>query len=248
MPNINDSYFDGYYKDIWKTIVPAELTGKEIDFMLPYFQLKEGSSVLDLMCGYGRHTLALARKGIQVTAVDNLGDYTSEINAAIAAENLPVTVHTQDVLSFTSTEQFDLAICMGNSLNFFDEADSVTIIKAAAACLKPGGHLLINSWSIAEIAFQSFRANSWSDINGLKFLTRSEFLFQPTRIVTENYIIAADGTTEKKSAIDYIFSLNEIDAMFRQAGLVMKEVYSIPGRKKFTIGEPRAYIVAEKVT
>jgi hypothetical protein len=26
----------------------------------------------------------------------------------------------------------------------------------------------------------------------------------------------------------------------------MKEVYNIPGRKKFTVGEPRAYIVAEK--
>jgi len=26
----------------------------------------------------------------------------------------------------------------------------------------------------------------------------------------------------------------------------MKEIYSIPGRKKFTLGDPRAYIVAEK--
>lgn len=37
MSNINDSFFNGYYKNIWKTIIPAELTAKEVEFMLPYF-------------------------------------------------------------------------------------------------------------------------------------------------------------------------------------------------------------------
>jgi hypothetical protein len=38
-----------------------------------------------------------------------------------------------------------------------------------------------------------------------------------------------------------------MEIMLNQAGFIMKEIYSIPGRKKFTLGEPRAYIVAEKV-
>ena len=46
MSNINDTYFDGYYKDIWRSIIPAELTVKEVDFMLSYFNLKQGSKVL----------------------------------------------------------------------------------------------------------------------------------------------------------------------------------------------------------
>ena len=55
MSNINNTYFDGYYKEIWKAIIPDELTVKEVDFILPYFNLQPGSKVLDLMCGYGRH-------------------------------------------------------------------------------------------------------------------------------------------------------------------------------------------------
>ena len=35
--------------------------------------------------------------------------------------------------------------------------------------------------------------------------------------------------------------------MLLAAGLKMQEVYSIPGRKKFSLGEPRAYIIAEKL-
>lgn len=246
MPNINDSYFDGYYKDIWKAIIPAELTGKERDFMLPYFNLDENSRVLDLMCGYGRHALALGRKGIAVEAVDNLRDYVTEIQAAITSENLPVTVSQQDVLRYKASQSIDLAICMGNSLNFFNAADTTTIFNNISARLKTGGHLLINTWSIAEIAFKNFKEKSWSEVNGLKFLVDSRILFQPTRMVTDHIIIAPDGSTETKTGIDYIFSINEMELMLQAAGFSLQEIYSIPGRKKFTIGEPRAYIVAKK--
>jgi SAM-dependent methyltransferase len=247
MSNINDSFFDGYYKEIWKTIIPDELTVKEVEFMIPYFNLKEGSRVLDLMCGYGRHATALARKDIEVTAVDNLADYVNEIKAVAKNETLPVTVFQTSVLDFKTKDRFDLAICMGNSLNFFDADDTMKILTNICSFLKKGGHLLINSWSIAEIAFKNFKENSWSQIDDLKFLTKSKFLFYPTRIETESIIISKNGETESKSGIDYIFSLNEMEAMLKMTGFALKEVYSIPGRKKFTVGEPRAYLVAEKI-
>ena len=49
MENINNSYFDGYYKDIWRAIIPAELTAKETSFMLEYLNLQEGSKELYIM-------------------------------------------------------------------------------------------------------------------------------------------------------------------------------------------------------
>lgn len=246
MSNINDTYFAGYYKEIWRTIIPDELTVKEVDFMVPYFKLAAGSKVLDLMCGYGRHAIALAKKGIAVTAVDNLADYITEIKEAAAKAALPITAVQHDILSFKSDDQFDLAICMGNSLNFFNAADTITILKNVSAQLKQGGHLLINSWSIAEIAFKNHTTKSWSTIDRFKFLTDSQFLFHPARIDSTTIIICDDGTTETRQAVDYIFSINEIEAMLKEAGLALQEVYSIPGRKKFTVGEPRAYLVAKK--
>ncbi len=247
MSNINDTFFDGHYKEIWKTIIPDELTVKEVDFMLPYFNLQAGSKVLDLMCGYGRHAIALAQKKIAVTAVDNLADYTKEISDAVAMEQLPLKVVTADVLSYSIDDTFDLAICMGNSLNFFNAADTTKLFTNIATHLKQGGHLLINSWSLAEIAFKDFKQKSWSSIGDLKFLNDTKVLFQPTRIETESTILSPDGQSEVKTGIDYIFSINEMESMLKEAGLTLKEVYSIPGRKKFTLGEPRAYIVAAKL-
>jgi 2-polyprenyl-3-methyl-5-hydroxy-6-metoxy-1,4-benzoquinol methylase len=247
MSNINDSFFNGYYKDIWKTIIPAELTAKEVEFMLPYFKLQPGNKVLDIMCGYGRHAIALAEKRMEVTAVDNLEEYITEIKKTAAERSLRVNAIKAGIVNYIPEEQFDLVICMGNSLNFFPEEDVQKIFAHIADHLQPGGHLLINSWSIAEIAFKNFTTNTWSDVNGVKILSDASLHFQPTRIEGKSIMIAPDGTTETKLAIDYIFSIAELEKMLTNAGLQLKEVYSIPGRKKFTLGEPRAYIIAEKV-
>lgn len=247
MNNINDTFFDGYYKQIWKSIIPGELTVKEIDFMVPHFGLTKGSKVLDLMCGYGRHALALGKKGIEVTAVDNLPEYINEVREEAMKEGLPVIPVLSDVFEFSTDKVFDLVICMGNSLNFFDETETTTLFKKIASCLRPGGHLLINTWSIAEILYKNFRDKSWSQVGDLKFIVDCRHLFHPSRIETESMIIAPDGTTESKKSVDYIFSINEMEAMLEKAGLQLNEVYSIPGRKKFTLGEPRAYLVAVKL-
>ena len=49
MENVNDTYFDGYYKDIWRNMIPEQLTVKEVEFMIDYFQLHPGSKVLEFV-------------------------------------------------------------------------------------------------------------------------------------------------------------------------------------------------------
>lgn len=246
MSNINDTFFDGYYKNVWKSLIPEDLTAKEVDFMFSHFDLQPGNEVLDLMCGYGRHTIALARKGLQVTAIDNLSDYINDINKSSAIEKLPVKARVENIMESKCQHLFDLAICMGNSLNFFNSADTKKILQNISSCLNPNGHLLINSWSLAEIVFNKPVTNTWGKFGGMKMLTESRLLFQPTRIESEVTMLNADGSSETKKAIDYIYSLNEYDMMLNEAGLQLKDVFSIPGKKKFTAGEPRAYLIAQK--
>lgn len=245
MENVNDIYFDGHYKHIWRSMIPDELTVKEVDFMLSYFQLQPGSRVVDLMCGYGRHTLSLAAKGMEVTAVDNLPYYINEIRTK--AKDLSVTAIEKGVLDFTSNEEFDLAICMGNSLNFFNAADTSRLFKNVFSYLKKGGYLLVNSVALAEITYKTYRKEKiWSEHDGIKHLADYEIQFGPTRLEIKSIMISPDGSTEEKKAVDYIFSINEMEKMLNDAGLVLEEIFSIPGKKKFTVGEPRAYIVAQK--
>lgn len=246
MKNINDSFFSGHYKDIWRNIIPEELTVKETAFIIDYFGLSNRSHVLDLMCGYGRHSLALAEKGINVTAVDNQEEYINEIEQKISLNQLPIDVKLNDIAEFQPIGNFDLAICMGNSINFFEENTLQEIFNKVNKVLLSGGKFFINSWSIAEIAFRNFKDKSWAYVGDTKFLTDSKFCFQPTRIETETTMITVNGEIESKSAIDYIYSIRELEIMLGNAGFKLDEIYSVPPRRKFTIGEPRAYLIASK--
>jgi SAM-dependent methyltransferase len=248
MANVNDSYFDGYYKQIWRNIIPDILTQRETDFILSYFPLLPGSKILDLMCGYGRHALALAEKGMQVIAIDNLPDYTREIEAKAKEKNLPITVITGSVLDkeVEVTDKLDLVICMGNSLNFFNLTDLKKLLTNISDHLKTGGHFLINSWTIAEIAVKNFKGKTEQTLGGFQFITESKLLANPRRIETITTMIPQKGEPETKTAVDYIYSIDELSHLFTQYGLSLVEVFSIPGKKKFTEGEPRAYIIVKK--
>ena len=72
-------------------------------------------------------SLELANRGINVTAVDNLPDYINEIKEKAATKSLPVESICTDVLEMQIDQEFDAVICMGNSLQFFNEEDSMRI-------------------------------------------------------------------------------------------------------------------------
>ena len=245
--NVNNSFFDGYYKEIWRHIFPEKTTLAEVEFIANEGKLNTGNSLLDVMCGYGRHSLELARKGIKVTAVDNLPDYIHEIKEKAAAGKLEIECLCEDALEMQLDKQYDAVICMGNSLQFFNEEDTLRLLSNISAHLKPGGKFFINTWSIAEIAMKDFKDKSWSRIGELLFLTDCKLLFHPTRIETNSIIITDSGERENKTGIDFIYSISEMETMLNKTGFQLKEIYSVPGKKQFTVGEPRAYIVAEKI-
>jgi SAM-dependent methyltransferase len=246
MANINDSFFDGFYKDIWKAIIPHELTVKEVDFMVQHFSLGPGSKVLDLMCGYGRHAIALAERGIHVTAIDNLESYTKELEKIGKERSLPMKVICDDICNYQSYELYDLVICMGNSLNFFEEDNILSIFKQVSVNLKPEGFFLINSWSISEIAIPNFKEKTWGYINELKVLTDSKFLFHPTRIESETFMINNEGQIEKRNSIDYIYSIPEIKRFMSHVAIEMTACFSIPPKKNFSLGDQRIYILGKR--
>ena len=47
-----------------------EDTKCQVDFLIDKLELKGNEKILDLACGFGRHSLEFARRGYEVTGVD----------------------------------------------------------------------------------------------------------------------------------------------------------------------------------
>lgn len=95
---------------------------EEIPFLANHLKKTKSKTVLDLGCGTGEHTLALAKKGFQVTGIDNNEDM---LNNAInkwskqdeKAKNNAELLHLSiNNLPSLKGRQFDAAICLGNML------------------------------------------------------------------------------------------------------------------------------------
>lgn len=244
--NINNSFFNSVYKDVWKKLIPNGLTEAEVDFIMETAGLQPGDKVLDIMCGYGRHSIELGKRGIDVTSIDNLNEYIEEIKANAHEQNLPVRGIKAGILEVELKENYDAIICMGNSFSFFNKEETSQILKKLSLSLQPGGILIINSWMIAEIALKHFKEKDWFQVEEYKYLLDYKFHFQPNRIESEQTIVSADGTVDVLKGIDYIFSLDELESMFLDAGLCTKELYSTPRKRRFVLGDGRIYIVVER--
>ncbi len=245
--NINDAFFNGFYKDVWRTLIPAGLSEAETDFIEEVAQLQKGQKVLDLMCGYGRHSLLLAQREYTVTAVDNSSDYIEEIKTKAAAQNLPVKTICKSLTALEIDAVYDAAICMGNSFAFFNSREATAILHNLSAHLKKGGVFIINTWMLGEIALKHFRDKEWFYSGDYKYLIDNRYVFNPSRIESEHIIIRSDGATETIKGIDYIFTVSEMGALFNGAGFSLTAVYSTPRKKPFQLGDARAYLVAIKL-
>ena len=246
--NINNTFFDGIYKDVWRQLIPNGLSEAEVDFIVEVAGLQQNDSVLDIMCGYGRHALELGNRGMHVTAIDNLPAYIEEIRKKAVAASVPVTAVLSGALEMKLTQEYDAAVCMGNSFAFFNKEDCESMLKNISAHLKPGGVLVINSWMIAEIAIKHFREKDWHQVNDYKYLLDYKFLFNPSRIESEQTIVSPEGGVEVLHGIDYIFTLDELETMFAEVGMTTRALYATPRKRPFIFGDSRVYIVVEKLS
>jgi cyclopropane fatty-acyl-phospholipid synthase-like methyltransferase len=244
--NINDTFFNGVYKEVWRRLIQPGLSEAECDFLIDVAHLQPGDAVLDLMCGYGRHALELAKRGYAVTAVDNSTDYIAEIETTAQENAWPVNAIASGALEVNLTGTYKAAICMGNSFAFFNREDALALLKKVAAHLEDNGVFVINSWMIAEIAIRHFREKDWNEVPGFKCLISNRYCFQPSRVESEHIIIDDNGSMESIHAVDYIFTLSEMEGMFQEAGLKTKGLFSTPKKRPFRLGDNSVYIVAGK--
>jgi glycine/sarcosine N-methyltransferase len=115
-------------------------------------------SILDAACGTGMHAIALAQHNYQVAGADLSGEMIkhAQMNADSAGVEVQLRAKGFGSLfqAFGDTQifPFDALLCLGNSLPHLLSLQQLNIaLNDFAACLRPGGLLLIQNRNFNQV-------------------------------------------------------------------------------------------------
>ncbi|WP_028547052.1 class I SAM-dependent methyltransferase [Paenibacillus taiwanensis] len=202
---------------------------EEVHRMVNWLQLPQGAHIFDLCCGMGRHSVALAEAGYQVTGMD-----LSEVllrEARIHDGTGSVTFVRGDMRRVPLEGPFDAVVNLFTSFGYFEEdADNAQVIHEIARVLRTGCPFIIDFLNAAYVEQHLVRQSERIDANTLIQETRKiedgyvKKNITLTSITQHNQQSLEENTRHYEERVK-LYGLPAFRRMIADAGLVLDHVY-----------------------
>jgi cyclopropane fatty-acyl-phospholipid synthase-like methyltransferase len=268
--NWYENFFHGLALDLWRKAISPEQTKTEADFLVKVLQCEKGSHLLDVPCGNGRLSLALAARGYRLTGVDISEEFVDEARGAATAlsstqpeppvaaagahksRKQSVVTHAQadfilgDMSRVEGKAIYDGAYCFGNSFGFLDYANMESFLSGVARALKPGARFIVETGMAAESVLQKFEPLTVHQIDDISITIKERYLAEESCIDTE-YIVEQDGKIESGYAKHWIYTVAEIRRMLERAGFEILNLYGSLKCEPYTLGAEELFVIAQRM-
>lgn len=133
-----------------------EQTEADADLIEQLLCLSSQASVLDVPCGEGRLSRALAARGYRLTGVDITAAHLDEARQQATAQQLSIQWEQRDMRDLPWEDAFDAAFCFWGSFGYFDDEGNETFLRVVFRALRPGARFLLET----HIAVPEFSRHS----------------------------------------------------------------------------------------
>ncbi len=256
--NWYENFFSGLALDLWRKAISPEQTKAEADFISDSLGCPAGAHLLDVPCGNGRLSFALARRGYRVTGVDISEEFVEEARALIPAGLHDPSAHADGIATVAPVEFilgdmrairgesiYDGGYCFGNSFGYLVYPNMEKFLSGVARALKPGARFVIETGMAAESVLAKFEAETSHQIEDIKVTIKEQYLAEESCIDSE-YIFECDGKVESGKAKHWIYTVAEIRRMLERAGFVINDVLGSLDRKPYELGSTELFVVAQR--
>jgi SAM-dependent methyltransferase len=135
-------FFDRSYVELLKDQKPPRDAAREVSALERLMKLPPGARILDVACGFGRHSAEFARRGYRVVGVDLSRAMLSEARRLWRRPNL--RFRRADMRRLPFRTEFDAALCLFTSFGYFSETGNRRALRSMVRALKPGGLLVVD--------------------------------------------------------------------------------------------------------
>lgn len=224
-----------WYKKVWSLDITnmswVEDTKNEVDFLINQLGLRGDERILDLACGYGRHSLELARRGYDVTGVDITPEYIEYANSQAKEEGLKAEFFCMDIREVKFDSEFDVVLNMADGAVGYleNDAENLKIFTVVANALKKGGKHFMDIMN-GSYAQTHFPCKLWDE--GEKCLTLSAFEWdKETKTLLYGQVDYLYGEPLRKPEIKdgnpiRLYTLDEIAKIFSDQGMRVCNSYA----------------------
>lgn len=189
-----DYFSEFYYKAAFSM---NSSTKKQIDFVLNQVELNAESRILDMCCGYGRHSMELAKRGYQVTGIDYSRELIEIAKSKCENEGIEnVRFEEGDIRRYNESKLFDLTISMFVSLGYFENEDeNISAIKVLCNSVRENGYLFLDLYNYNKM--YSEYENKMRYPGGIEVTTQRKF-DKDNKIAYINKIVKSKTSDDDK--------------------------------------------------
>ena len=246
-----ESWFDSpYYEEIYdhRTLSEAQAF---IERLTQHLALPSTAQILDLGCGWGRHTRSFAELGYHTTGLD-----LSPRLIAKARENFirtgdsvseRMTFRIGDMRDFQLNTRFDAIVNLFTSFGYFDDADQdISVLRNANRHLKDDGFLVLDYFNKEAVLL---KLNESEYRHGPKFHTKISRTFENGHLFKSIEIIHPDSGQGNEIFTEKVrcYEPEELREMLNRSGF---EVHHHWGNYHLTPAEqhsPRCIFLARPI-
>jgi SAM-dependent methyltransferase len=213
---------DSFWRELYPFMFPEKRIADADEQVRKALALTKpvGKSVLDLCCGPGRCSIALAKKGYVVTGVDRTKYLLDKARAKAKAARVKIEWVQKDMREFVRTSSFDLVLNMFTSFGYFDDKrEDVIVLENMLQSLRPGGGCLTEVLGKERLAKVLQPTISSVLRDGTVFVERHEIFDDWTRVRNE-WIVIRDGRAKSFKFHHTIYSGQELRDRMERAGFV----------------------------
>src|SRR5215471_11761637 len=217
------TYFGEDYLRHIEPVLTPERTQSEVDGIMNLLALPEGSSILDLCCGHGRHAIPLAQHGYKVTGQDLSEVFLREAEKEALAKGVHVDLLHGDMRNIPFENEFDAVINIFTAFGYLEDQDEdQRVLRQVSKALKPAGFFLIETLHreglMRQYASQQIRYSP----EGLIELEERSFDLLTSRSKVKITMIYPDGRRKEYGFSHRVYTLTELAQMLTMAGLQVK--------------------------
>jgi SAM-dependent methyltransferase len=212
------------YMYFYSEMLTDERTETEVANLVKLLEFDHPMDILELACGFGRHTNRLAALGHRVTGLDLMEGFLDLARKDAVNRGVQVRYQQGDMRQIAYQNEFDRVMMLFTAFGYFEDEDNLRVLKNVKNALRPGGLFVTDSMN-RDVFLKNFQPVHVIEKDGSLMIDRISF-DSLNGLMLNQRISIRKGVRKDKPFKVRIYNPNEFADLLGKAGL---EVYAMYG-------------------